>query len=264
MFLRLLLPAAVLLLSLANFSMGSQVFQTMERKIGQKFAAVRVDRAKLAVAVGALGRANANNFKNRLVNDQLKGVKRENLEGVANFVCSKLSLTDPAHCTKVMKNALRQGILAASSETKMEEFSFDEDGFKFVYGFIMTVKNSQGDVDIVYTIHQQEFRLSTSEEASEESSEESSVESTHSTPTRSTRPARSTRPSTTTRSTRPARSTRPSITTRSTGPFRPTTSTLYDPGFTVEEMEAIKEHYSKYEALLKLKQENVIESISYV
>ena len=54
MFFRLLLPAAVLLLSLANFSMGSQVttlnvsytatktttqvFQTMERKIGQKFA----------------------------------------------------------------------------------------------------------------------------------------------------------------------------------------------------------------------------------
>ena len=235
----------------------------MERKIGQKFAAVRVDRAKLAVAVGALGRANANNFKNRLVNDQLKGVKRENLEGVANFVCSKLTLTDPAHCTKV-KNAFKLAILAGSSETKMEEFSFDEDGFKFVYGFILTVKNSQGDVDIVYTIHQQEFRLSTSEEASEESSEESSVESTHSTPTRSTRPARSTRPSTTTRSTRPARSTRPSTTTRSTGPFRPTMSTPYDPGFTVEEMEAIKGHYSKYEALLKLKQENVIGSISYV
>jgi len=35
-------------------------------------------------------------------------------------------------------------------------------------------------------------------------------------------------------------------------------------GFTVEEMEAIKNHYSKYEALLALKQENFIASISYV
>jgi len=259
MFFRLLLPAALLLLSLANLGMGSQVFQTMERKIGQNFAAVRVDRAKVGVAVAALGRANAHNFKNRLVNDQLKGVKGENLEGVAKFICSKLTLTD---CSKV-KNGFKLAILADSSETKIEEFSFDRTGWG-VYGFIMTKRNSLGDVDIVYTIHQQEFRLFISEETSEESSEESSMESTRSTPTRSTRPARSTRPWTTTRFTRPARSTRPSTTSRSTGPFTPTTSRPYDPGFTVEEMEAIKGHYSKYEALLKLKQENVIESILYV
>jgi len=242
MFFRLLLPAALLLLSLANLSMGSQVFQTMERKIKQNFAAVRVDRAKVGVAVAALGRANAHNFKNRLVNDQLKGVKEENLEGVAKFICSKLTLT-PAHCTKV-KNSFKMASLAGSSEAKMEEFSF-EDGFKFVYGYIMTVKNSRGDVDVVYTIHQQELRLSASGETSGESSEES-VETTHSTPTRSTRPFRTTRPSNTTRV------------------FRPTTATPFDPGFTAEEMEAIKMHYSKYEALLRLKQENVIQSISFV
>jgi len=242
MFFRLLLPAALLLLSLANLGMGSQVFQTMERKIGQNFAAVRVDRAKVGVAVAALGRANAHNFKNRLVNDQLKGVKGENLEDVAKFICSKLTLT-PAHCTKV-KNSFKMASLAGSSEAKMEEFSF-EDGFKFVYGYIMTVKNSRGDVDVVYTIHQQELRLSASGETSGESSEES-VETTHSTPTRSTRPFRTTRPSNTTRV------------------FRPTTATPFDPGFTAEEMEAIKMHYSKYEALLRLKQENVIQSISFV
>jgi len=223
MFFRLLLPAALLLLSLANLGMGSQVFQTMERNIGQKFAAVRVDRAKVGVAVGALGRANAHNFKNRLVNDQLKGVKGENLEDVAKYICSKLTLT-PAHCTKV-KNSFKMASLAGSSEAKMEEFSF-EDGFKFVYGYIMTVKNSRGDVDVVYTIHQQELRLSASGESSEES-----VETTHSTPTRST---------------------------------RPTTATPFNPGFTSEQMEAIRSHYSKYEALLRLKQENVIESINFV
>jgi len=223
MFFRLLLPAALLLLSLANLGMGSQVFQTMERKIGQNFAAVRVDRAKVGVAVAALGRANAHNFKNRLVNDQLKGVKGENLEGVAKYICSKLTLT-PAHCTKV-KNSFKMASLAGSSEAKMEEFSF-EDGFKFVYGYIMTVKNSRGDVDVVYTIHQQELRLSASGESSEES-----VETTHSTPTRST---------------------------------RPTTATPFNPGFTSEQMEAIRSHYSKYEALLRLKQENVIESINFV
>ena len=257
MFFRLLLPAALLLLSLANLGMGSQVttnpnvpytstkptlqvFQTMERKIGQNFAAVRVDRAKVGVAVAALGRANAHNFKNRLVNDQLKGVKGENFEGVAKFICSKLTLKD---CTKV-KNAFKLAILVDSSETKIEEFSFDRTGWG-VYGFIMTKRNSQGDVDIVYTIHQQELRLSASGETSGESSEES-METTHSTPTRSTRPFRTTRPSNTTRV------------------FRPTTATPFDPGFTSEEMEAIRSHYSKYEALLRLKQENVIQSINFV
>jgi len=241
MFFRLLLPAALLLLSLANLGMGSQVFQTMERNIGQKFAAVRVDRTKVGVAVAALGRANAHNFKNRLVNDQLKGVKGENFEGVAKFICSKLTLTD---CTKV-KNSFKMASFTDSSESKVEEFSFGVDGFKFVYGYILTVKNSRGDVDVVYTIHQQELRLSASGETSGESSEES-VETTHSTPTRSTRPFRTTRPSNTTRV------------------FRPTTATPFDPGFTAEEMEAIKMHYSKYEALLRLKQENVIQSISFV
>merc|ERR1719460_1210278 len=105
----------------------------------------------------------------------------------------------------------------------------------------MTVKNSRGDVDVVYTIHQQELRLSASGESSEES-----VETTHSTRTRSTRPFRTTRPSNT------------------TGVFRPTTATPFNPGFTSEQMEAIRSHYSKYEALLRLKQENVIQSINFV
>jgi len=226
MFFRLLLPAALLLLSLANLGMGSQVFQTMERNIGQKFAAVRVDRAKVGIAVAALGRANAHNFKNRLVNDKLKGVKGENLEDVAKFICSKLTLT-PAHCTKV-KDGFKFATLA-DSEVKVEEFS-DADGLTFVYGWILTKRNNRGDVDVVYTIHQQELRLSASGETSGESSEES-VETTHSTPTRST---------------------------------RPTTATPFNPGFTSEQMEAIRSHYSKYEALLRLKQENVIESINFV
>jgi len=222
MFFRLLLPAALLLLSLANLSMGSQVFQTMERNIGQKFAAVRVDRTKVGIAVAALGRANAHNFKNRLVNDQLKGVKGENLEDVAKFICSKLTLT-PAHCTKV-KDGFKFATLA-DSEVKVEEFS-DADGLTFVYGWILTKRNNRGDVDVVYTIHQQELRLSASGESSEES-----VETTHSTPTRST---------------------------------RPTTATPFNPGFTSEQMEAIRSHYSKSLALLRLKQENVIESINFV
>ena len=40
----------------------------MEREIVQKFASVRVDRAKVAIAVGALGRANANDFESSLLN----------------------------------------------------------------------------------------------------------------------------------------------------------------------------------------------------
>merc|ERR1712037_855331 len=109
----------------------------------------------------------------------------------------------------------------------------------------LTVKNSRGDVDVVYTIHQQELKLSAPGDTSGESSEES-VETTHSTPTRSTRPFRTTRPSNT------------------TGVFRPTTATPFDPGFTAEQMEAIRSHYSKYESLLRLKQDNVIESINFV
>jgi len=202
-----------------------------------------VDRAKLAIAVGALGRANANNFKNSLVNDQLSGVKRENLEGVANFVCSKLGLKDPAHCTNV-KNAFQLMGLSDKGDAKLEEVSLNGAGFNSLYGYISGVRNSRGEVDIGFTIHHQEFKLSATPTAP----------STLSTPYSSTRSPRPTRPST-----------RPSTTYRSTRPWTPTTSTtVEDPGFTVEETEAIRRHYSKYEALRTLKQENVIESISYV
>merc|ERR1712037_650852 len=118
-----------------------------------------------------------------LVNDKLKGVKGENLEDVAKFICSKLTLT-PAHCTKV-KDGFKFATLA-DSEVKVEEFS-DADGLTFVYGWILTKRNNRGDVDVVYTIHQQELSLSASGESSGESSEESME-----TPTRSTRPTTAT------------------------------------------------------------------------
>merc|ERR1712130_68019 len=112
-------------------TMGSQVFRTIENQIGEMFAAEQVDRAKLGIAVGALGRANAYNFKNRLVNDQLSGVKMENLEGVGKFVCSKLGLKDPAICTKIKSAFLmihpepEVGALLGGNE--LEEYSLDWD-----------------------------------------------------------------------------------------------------------------------------------------
>ena len=259
MFSRLLLPAA-LLLDLANLTIGNQVtnptpnvsytatkttkqvFRTMESQIGQKFSSVQVDRAKLAIAVGALGRANAQNFENSLVNDQLSGVKRENLEGVANFVCLKLGLKDPRRCRQI-KDTFQGVGLADESNVEMEEFSLDvyNDEFVSLYGIVLGVQNSEGDVDISYTFHHQEFRLSPTP-----------ISPRSTTP--STRTG-STRSSASTRSTRPIRSTTPSTTTRSNKRGRS--------GLTVEEREAIK-HYGKYEALRKMKQENVIKSILYV
>jgi len=259
-----LLLAAALLLGLANSTVGNQVFQTLENKIGQKFAAVKVDRAKLAIAVGALGMSNAYNFKNNLVNDQLSGVKRENLESVGNFVCLKLGLMDHvrkdlvryllAHCRSV-KTAFQMMGLSDESEAKLEEVSA-QIGFQSLYGFISGVRNSQGDVDIVYAITHHTQSPTTS----------------HPRPPTTTSPPRSTSPLTPTRSTTPSattRSTRPSTTTRS---YRSSTTdrSFTRPDlhqtrpFTIEEWEAILVHYSKYEALRMLKQENVIDSISYV
>ena len=208
----------------------------MESQIGQKFSSVQVDRAKLAIAVGALGRANAQNFENSLVNDQLSGVKRENLEGVANFVCLKLGLKDPRRCRQI-KDTFQGVGLADESNVEMEEFSLDvyNDEFVSLYGIVLGVQNSEGDVDISYTFHHQEFRLS---------------------PTPIS--PRSTTPSTRTGSTRSSAS------TRSTTPSTTTRSNMWDAsGFTVTELAAI-EHYSYYEALRTFKQENVIESISFV
>ena len=269
MFSRLLLPAAILL-GLASLTIGNQVitptpnvtfsatkttpqvFRNLENQIGQKFAAVQVNRTKLGIAVGALGRANAYDFKNNLVNDQLSGVKRENCEGVANYVCLKLGLKDPAHCTRHLEGTFKMAGFADETDAKMEEFSLNEgENGKCVYGFIVSKRNSQGVVDISYTIHHQEFKLSARPITS----------STHTRSTRPATPTRSTRPS------RPIRSTTPSTTTKSNRPFRPTTSigltTSGDPGFTPEEWEAIS-HYCKYEALRTFKQENIIDSISFV
>ena len=262
MFSRLLLPAA-LLLGLANLTIGNQVtnptpnvsytatkttkqvFRTMENQIGQKFAAVQVDRAKLAIAVSALGkaleRANAkgNNFENNLVNDQLSGVKRENLEGIANFVCLKLGLKDPRRCRQI-KDTFQGVGLADESNVEMEEFSLDVYNEEFVslYGIMLGVQNSEGDVDISYTFHHQEFRLSPTPISPRSTTPSTRTGSTRS--SASTRSIRSTTPSTTTRSNKRGRS-----------------------GLTMEEREAIK-HYGKYEALRKMKQENVIKSILYV
>ena len=210
----------------------------MENQIGRKFAAVQVDRAKLASALGtlgyALGRDNAkgHNFENNLVNDQLSGVKRVNLEGVANFVCLKLGLKDPELRRRV-KDAFQMTRLADESEVPMREFSFDMDGFESLYGVVLGVRNSAGDVDISYALHHHVFKMS---------------------PTPIS--PRSTTPSTHTGSTRSSASTTPSTTTRSKrwGVME---------GLTPQEVEAIQ-HYSYYEALRTFKQENVIESISFV
>ena len=213
----------------------------MENQIGQKFAAVQVDRAKLAIAVSALGkaleRANAkgNNIENNLVNDQLSGVKRENLEGIANFVCLKLGLKDPALCRRV-KDAFQMTRLADEMEVPIREFSTNVDGFESLYGVMLGVRNKyEGTVDIGYTLHRHEFKLS-----STPISPRSTTPSTHTGSTRSSASTRSTTPSTTTRS-----------------------NTWDNSGFTVTDLEAI-EHYSYYEALRTFKQENVIESISFV
>jgi len=159
----------------------------------QTFAAVRVDRAEVAIAVRALERRGAfHNFNYSLAHDVLQGVKKVHLDAAADLVCSKLDLID-RDCDSV-RNSFK--ILAFVDFSKLEEFSLDQGEFKSIFGFITGVRNSQGDVDIAYTVHQQEF-------------------------------------------------------------------TVEEMEFTVDEEEAMR-HYLKHVALLNLKQENIIQSISYV
>jgi len=162
----------------------------------EAFSRVRVDRAGLAIAVRALGRASGfKNFNYSLVNDVLEGVKEENLDAAADLVCQKLGLINRRDCDSV-RNTFKILAFADNGDSKLEEFSLDQGEFKSIYGFITGVRNSQGDVDIAYTVHQQEF-------------------------------------------------------------------TVEEMEFTVDEEEAMR-HYLKHVALLNLKQENIIQSISYV
>ena len=155
-----------------------------------------MDRAQLEIAARALRRLRPGDFNFRVVNDEFKGVKMENLDAAADLICQKLGLINRQNQDTV-RNTLKLLALTLDQETSiLEEFSFDN-GFKSKYGYVTGVQNSQGDVDIAYTVHQQEF-------------------------------------------------------------------TVEDMEFTAEEMGAIKMHYFKHEVLLNLKQENIIQSISYV
>ena len=165
--------------------------------IRQAFSNVHVDRAQLAIAARALGRASGfKNFNYSLVNDVLKGVKKENIDAAADLVCLKLGLILNRDCDSV-RNSFKMLAFVDNGDSKLEEFSLDQGEFKSIYGFITGVRNSQGDVDIAYTVHQQVLAVE-------------------------------------------------------------------DMEFTAEEKNAIKYHYLKHEALLNLKQENIIQSISYV
>ena len=169
--------------------------QVIGGDIRQAFSNVRVDRAKLAIAVRALGRTRPGYFNYRVANGEVKGVKMENLDAAADLICRKLGLMTLQNRDTV-RNALKLLAFSEKSTAKLEDVSLD-DGFKSIYGYVTGVQNSQGYFDIAYTVHQQEFTV---EQAS----------------------------------------------------------------FSVEEVEAIQMHYLKHVALLYLKQENVIQSISYV
>jgi len=163
--------------------------------IRQAFSNVRVDREKLVIASRALGRRGViHNFNYSLANDVIKGVKKVHLDAAADLVCSKLDLID-RDCDSV-RNSFKLLAFAERGTAKLEEVSLDDGGFKSIYGYITGGRNSQGDVDIAYTVHQQEF-------------------------------------------------------------------TVEEMEFTVDEEEAMR-HYLKHVALLNLKQENIIQSISYV
>ena len=136
------------------------------------------------------------NFNYSLANDVIEGVKKEYLDAAADLVCQKLGLINRRDCDSV-RNSFKVMAFVDSGDAKLEDFSLDQGEFKSIYGFITGVRNSQGDVDIAYTVHQQEFAVE-------------------------------------------------------------------DMEFTAEEKYAIKYHYLKLEALLNLKQENIIQSISYV
>ena len=143
--------------------------QAIGGDIRQVFSNVRVDRAKLAIAVGALGRRGAfHNFNYSLANDVIEGVKMENLDAAADLVCSKLGLILNRDCDSV-RSTFQSLAFAEKSTAKLEDFSFGEfDGFKSIYGYVTGVQNSQGDVDIAYTVHQQEFSVEDMEFTTEE------------------------------------------------------------------------------------------------
>ena len=118
-----------------------------------------MDRAGLAIAVRALGRASGfKNFNYSLVNDVLEGVKEKNLDAAADLVCQKLGLINRRDCDSV-RNSFMILAFVDNGDSKLEEFSLDQGEFKSIYGFITGVRNSQGDVDIAYTIHEQEFAV---------------------------------------------------------------------------------------------------------
>ena len=167
--------------------------QAIGGDIRQAFSNVRVDRAMLAIAARALGRASG--FKNlnySLVNDVLKGVKEENIDAAADLLCLKLGWI----CDMKIRNNFK-AMAVAKKTTAAFEVEVVVNELKSIYGYMTGVRNSQGDVDITYTVHQQEFAVE-------------------------------------------------------------------DMEFTAEEKYAIKYQYLKHEALLNLKQENIIQSISYV
>merc|ERR1719331_2283140 len=89
----------------------------------EAFSGVRVDRAKLAIAARALGRASGfKNFNYSLVNDVLEGVKEENLDAAADLVCQKLGLINRRDCDSV-RNSFKTLAFVDNGDSKLEEFS---------------------------------------------------------------------------------------------------------------------------------------------
>jgi len=123
----------------------------------EAFSRVRVDRAKLAIASRALERTSG--FKNlnySLVNDVLEGVKEENLDTAADLVCLKLGWIN-RDCVKIRNNF--KAMAVAKKTTAAFEVEVVVNELKSIYGYMTGVRNSQGDVDIAYTIHEQEFAV---------------------------------------------------------------------------------------------------------
>ena len=130
--------------------------QAIGGDIRQAFSNVRVDREKLVIAARALGRRGViHNFNYSLANDVIKGVKKVHLDAAADLVCSKLDLI-ARDCDSV-RSTFKLLAFSEGGTAKLEELSLDDGGFKSKYGYVTGVQNSQGDVDIAYTVHQQEF-----------------------------------------------------------------------------------------------------------
>ena len=115
-----------------------------------------MDRAKLEIAARALRWARPGVFNYRLANDEFKGGKMENLDAAADLICQKLGLIDRQNRIDVRNTFKLLALSLDQTTSKLEEFSFDN-GFKSKYGYVTGVQNSQGDFDIAYTVHQQEF-----------------------------------------------------------------------------------------------------------